>query len=520
LEINPLSVYEEILQNEDSEGDPTLPKGITAEQAQNHPRVKAIIGPRLAKLQEVTSGFLDIILNSIDKVPYGIRWICKQIRSLTKRKYPQATDYSICTLIGAFFFLRFLNPAIVTPQAYMLVEKSLLKHPRRTLTLVAKILQNLANKPTYSKEAHMVVLSPFIESNKPRVNRFLNELCEVGDFYESLEMDQYIALSKKDLVLNITLNEMFNTHALLVQHLDALAPNEDQRLRICLEDLGPAPPQVPRYENKTIELPLFSRFETPIEGLGTFTNDLSVTKTDLLYMEAKSIFVQLLRAMPQFAGEDLNLAELSRISSTSKDSMLVRKGIKVCDMLDELTAAGVVDPADNYFLMTQEVRQEIVHLGNLREKIKEEEVSLQQVYKAICDHNHYLRCQLESYKAYLQNVRTHSGGGGIKMKHKGHLLGPFKFSHFQLEKDGTIVESNIPENRRNNIYFNIISPVPGTFVIALHYKGREKAILEMDLKLDDLLEKQQDNVHLLDLEYVQLNVAKLLSLLKRSFIKR
>ena len=43
--------------------------------------------------------------------------------------------------------------------------------------------------------------------------------------------------------------------------------------------------------------------------------------------------------------------------------------------------------------------------------------------------------------------------------------------------------------RRVNIYFNITSPSPGTFIIALHYKGREKAILEMDLKIDDLLEK-------------------------------
>jgi len=43
--------------------------------------------------------------------------------------------------------------------------------------------------------------------------------------------------------------------------------------------------------------------------------------------------------------------------------------------------------------------------------------------------------------------------------------------------------------RRPNIYFNITSPTPGTFIIALHYKGRDKAILEMDLKIDDLLEK-------------------------------
>jgi len=47
----------------------------------------------------------------------------------------------------------------------------------------------------------------------------------------------------------------------------------------------------------------------------------------------------------------------------------------------------------------------------------------------------------------------------------------------------------ISRSRRPNIYFNITSPTPGTFIIALHYKGREKAILEMDLKIDDLLEK-------------------------------
>ena len=43
--------------------------------------------------------------------------------------------------------------------------------------------------------------------------------------------------------------------------------------------------------------------------------------------------------------------------------------------------------------------------------------------------------------------------------------------------------------RRLNIYFNITSPAPGTFIIALHFKGRDKPILEMDLKIDDLLEK-------------------------------
>ena len=97
--------------------------------------------------------------------------------------------------------------------------------------------------------------------------------------------------------------------------------------------------------------------------------------------------------------------------------------------------------------------------------------------------------------------------------------------------------------RRPNVYFNITSPTPGTYIISLHYKGREKAILEMDLRVDDLLEKvslllgllpiydpeskltwtilqQKGNKHLLDLEYVQLNVPKVLGLLKKVFDKK
>ncbi|POV98721.1 hypothetical protein PSHT_13894 [Puccinia striiformis] len=42
----------------------------------------------------------------------------------------------------------------------------------------------------------------------------------------------------------------------------------------------------------------------------------------------------------------------------------------------------------------------------------------------------------------------------------------------------------------------------------------------MDLKIDDLLEKQKDNVPTLDLEYVQLSVPKTLAMLNKTFARR
>jgi Ras GTPase-activating-like protein IQGAP2/3 len=50
------------------------------------------------------------------------------------------------------------------------------------------MLQNLANKPSYSKEQYMMTLNPFVENNKARINQFLNNLCDIGDFFDTLEV--------------------------------------------------------------------------------------------------------------------------------------------------------------------------------------------------------------------------------------------------------------------------------------------------------------------------------------------
>lgn len=474
LEINPLKVYERMLEQiqEDTGSLPaSLPKGITAEEAAENPQVQAIIEPRLAKLMELANGFLSTIIAGLEETPYGIRWICKQIRSLTKRKYPDGTDQAICTLIGGFFFLRFINPAIVTPKSYMLIEGTPAEKPRRTLTLIAKMLQNLANKPSYAKKPYMAKLQPFIHQNKERVNRFMLDLCEVQDFYESLEMDNYVALSKKDLELSITLNEVYATHALLEKHASELNKDENSHLAIILNDLGPAPPQLPRKDNRAITLPLFSKWEVSLDGL---TAALDITQEEVYFMEAKSTFVQIMRSMPghrEVARRPFRLERIADAAATSRgDAVMVRKGIRAMELLSQLQELGVIDKSDHFNALREEVEQELQHLGSLKEAVVQETRKLEEVYKTIKDHNTYLVGQLETYKSYLHNVRSQSEGTKRKQQ-KHQLLGPFKYTHQQLEKEGVIQRSNVPDNRRANIFFNFTSPLPGTFVISLHYKG-------------------------------------------------
>ncbi|KAK5135739.1 hypothetical protein LTR08_004725 [Meristemomyces frigidus] len=524
LEINPLKVYETMIDKIETSGESSpagLQKGITAEQAAANENVQRIIAPRIDMLIDIAKSFLDTIIDGLEETPYGIRWICKQIRSLTRRKYPDAQEQMICTLIGGFFFLRFINPAIVTPRSYMLIEHVPAEHPKRTLTYVAKMLQNLANKPSYAKEPYMQKLQPFIHQNKERINKFMQDLCEVQDFYETLEMDNYVALSKKDLELSITLNEVYATHALLEKHSVDIVKDESSHLNQLLGELGPAPAQLPRKENRAINLPLYSKWETPLDDL---TAALDITQEEVYFMEAKATFVVIMRSLPSnsvVTRRPLRLDRVAEAAATTKnDSTMVRKGIRAMELLNQLQELGIVDKEDSYEVLRDEIEQELVHLGSLKEKVLAETVKLEEVNGTIRDHNTYLVGQLETYKSYLHNVRGQSEGTTKRGAQSSKVLGPYKFTHQELEKQGVIQRSNVPENRRANIYFNITSPSPGTFVISLHYKGRNRGLLELDLKLDDLLEMQKENQEDLDLEYVQFNVTKVLQLLNKRFARK
>lgn len=480
LEINPLKVYEDMVRKIEQEKGTLpddLPRSVTAEVASENEQVQAIIAPRLEMLTDLANNFLNTIIDGLEETPYGIRWICKQIRSLSRRKYPDAQDQMICTLIGGFFFLRFINPAVVTPRPYMLIDATPTEKPRRTLTLIAKMLQNLANKPTYAKEPYMAKLQPFIHQNKERVNKFMLDLCEVQDFYESLEMDNYVALTKRDLELQITLNEVYATHVLLEKYGAALAASDQHsHLHTLLQELGPAPPQLPRKENRTVGLPLFSKWETSLDDL---TSALDITQEEVFFMEAKSTFVQILRSLPANSSvlrRPLRLDRIAEAAATLKnDAVMVRKGIRTMELLSQLQDMGVIDRSDEFSLLRDEVEQELVHLGSLKEKVIDETKKLEEVYRSIRDHNAYLMGQLETYKSYLHNVRSQSEGKQRKQQ-KNQELGPYKFTHQQLEKEGVIRKSNVPENRRANIYFMFKSPLPGTFVISLHYKGQNPTL--------------------------------------------
>ena len=92
-----------------------------------------------------------------------------------------ATKEEFYMHLGGLVFLRFLCPALVVPHKMNLTPGNAApaKQMQRTLVLLAKLMQSLANNVEYSPstESYMVPFNSFIVRNRPKLTQFYDQLC-------------------------------------------------------------------------------------------------------------------------------------------------------------------------------------------------------------------------------------------------------------------------------------------------------------------------------------------------------
>lgn len=203
-------------------------------------------------------------------------------------------------------------------------------------------------------------------------------------------------MTKRELVLNITLNELYNTHELVQKHIDSVCPAADDHLRIVTNDLGVAPKQVARNENKPVQLPLFSRWETMVPDLTNSLKSVS-SPNEVLYANTRGLILHIMRSLPPQKTKGLSLkAVVDQAISYKTDPNVARKGLTAAENLRKLEQEGLVSSADNYAKLTEEVGEELMNLEKLKQKTQQELEALDGVYQLIKEHNDYLKSQLET----------------------------------------------------------------------------------------------------------------------------
>ncbi|XP_057670020.1 neurofibromin isoform X1 [Diorhabda carinulata] len=131
----------------------------------------------------LTQRVFNAIVNSIDKFPPQLRSMCHCLYQVLSKRFPQAPQNNIGA-VGTVIFLRFINPAIVSPQEMGIVSKPVPNTVKRGLMLMSKILQNIANHVEFSKEQHMLPFNDFLRAHFEIGRRFFVQIaldCETVD---------------------------------------------------------------------------------------------------------------------------------------------------------------------------------------------------------------------------------------------------------------------------------------------------------------------------------------------------
>ncbi|XP_068912775.1 ras GTPase-activating protein 1 [Tenebrio molitor] len=121
------------------------------------------------------------IFMSADACPRSVRYICGCLQKSVAAKWADERLVR-ARVVSGFIFLRLLCPALLNPRQFGLVGEQPSPSATRSLVMVAKCLQNLANLVEFGgKEPYMEVVNPFILKNKERMVVFLDHLSNVAD---------------------------------------------------------------------------------------------------------------------------------------------------------------------------------------------------------------------------------------------------------------------------------------------------------------------------------------------------
>ncbi|XP_073824829.1 neurofibromin 1 isoform X8 [Musca autumnalis] len=131
----------------------------------------------------LTKKVFDAITNSADRFPPQLRSMCHCLYQVLSKRFPNLLQNNIGA-VGTVIFLRFINPAIVSPQELGIVGKQVPSTVKRGLMLMSKILQNIANHVEFSKEQHMLCFNDFLREHFEAGRRFFIQIasdCETVD---------------------------------------------------------------------------------------------------------------------------------------------------------------------------------------------------------------------------------------------------------------------------------------------------------------------------------------------------
>ncbi|XP_042660159.1 ras GTPase-activating-like protein IQGAP1 [Tyto alba] len=568
IKTDPVDIYKSwVNQMESQTGEASkLPYDVTPEQALNHEEVRTRLDASIRNMRTVTDKFLSAIVSSVDKIPYGMRFIAKVLKDSLYEKFPDAGEDELLKIVGNLLYYRYMNPAIVAPDAFDIIDLSaggqLTTDQRRNLGSIAKMLQHAAsNKMFMGDNAHLSIINEYLSQSHQKFRRFFQAACEVPELQDKFNIDEYsdlVTLTKP--VIYISIGEIINTHTLLLDHQDAIAPEHNDPIHELLDDLGEVPtiesligegsgnindPNREMLAKTEVSLTLTNKFDVPGDENAEMDARTILLNTkrlivDVIRFQPGETLTEILetpatseqeaehqRAMQKRAIRDAKTPDKMKKSVSVKEDgnlNIQEKKDKIKTGLKRLTELGTVNAKNKYQELINDIAKDIRNQRRYRQRRKAELVKLQQTYSALNSKATFYGEQVDYYKSYIKTCLDNLASKGKvskkpqEMKGKNSKKISLKYTAARLHEKGVLLEiEDLQSNQFKNVIFEI-GPTEevGDFEVKAKFMGVQMETFM--LHYQDLLQLQYEGVAVMKLfDRAKVNVNLLIFLLNKKF---
>ncbi|KAH8701863.1 putative GTPase activating protein [Talaromyces proteolyticus] len=207
----------------------------------------------------LTSLFWKSIAGSASRCPSELRRIFRHVRACAEDRYGDFLRSVTYSSVSGFLFLRFFCPAILNPKLFGLMKEHPRPRAQRTLTLIAKALQGLANMTTFGgKEPWMEPMNKFLLMNRSAFKEFVDTICSIpAERPAQIVTPQYATPIQILGRLPVTSREGFPSLPFLIDHARSFAALIKLWLRSApsrLNELEELDPNIARFNTLALEL--------------------------------------------------------------------------------------------------------------------------------------------------------------------------------------------------------------------------------------------------------------------------
>ncbi|KKA29968.1 hypothetical protein TD95_003772 [Thielaviopsis punctulata] len=241
LESDPLQIYRSAISNEElrtgqpSFRHPDVPRDVAIKD----PETRDLFIDHMRDLREICDQYLVALEDQYQRMPFGLRYICRQVYESLCQRFNEPPEV-VLSVVTNWLWKFYLQPAVVSPENFGVIERSLSPLQKRNLSEVAKVLGQIASNRLFGGEnIYLQPLNEFIDQAIQRLHHITGELINVVDAERNFDIDEFNDLyAKNKPTLYIKMADVFAIHGLVAAELTALCPNRDDALREIMHDLG------------------------------------------------------------------------------------------------------------------------------------------------------------------------------------------------------------------------------------------------------------------------------------------